>query len=84
MSRISFEDYTTFWSGQNPSSDSRKCSFDLNGAMIGRYREQIEDLIATSNNKIAMDMLQSTRSELDRIDRVGLQAEQYGCRVRKS
>lgn len=84
MNRYSFEDHTTFGSGENPSSDSRECSFDLNGATIGRYRKQIDDLIATSSSKIAMDMLQSTRSELDQIDRVGLQAEQYGCSVRKS
>lgn len=84
MSRISFEDRTTFWSGQNQSSDSRKCSFEFNGVMIGRYSEQIDDLIATSKGRIAMDMLQATRSELDRVGRVGLQAEQDGCSVRKS
>jgi hypothetical protein len=82
MNRLSFQDHTTFGSGENPS-DSRKCSFKLSAAMISRYREQVDGLISTNSRKIAMDMLQSTRAELHRIDRVGLQAEQYGCSVGK-
>ncbi|MCR2835205.1 hypothetical protein [Parerythrobacter lacustris] len=80
MSRLSFSDQTTLGTIEN-EWPYEKCPFSLSDASIRRYITQIEEVREATSGRIEAKMLMEMRDEIMQIDRLGLSAEQYGCRV---
>ena len=78
--RLSFEDHTTFGSVEN-RWPYEECPFNLSASSVNRLQLQIEELISSSSSEIETKMLAQTRQEIGQIERLGLRAEQHGCRV---
>jgi hypothetical protein len=80
MSRLSFLDHMTFGTSNN-ESPYEECPFRPSVATLGRYLIQIEELKNANSGTIERKMLGEMRDEIAQIDRVGLRAQQYGCRI---
>ena len=78
--RFSFLDHTTFGSVEN-RWPYEECPFNLSASSVDRLQLQIEELIGSSSGEIETQMLAQTRQEIGQIERLGLHAEQHGCRV---
>jgi hypothetical protein len=80
MYRLSFEDNTTFGTGEN-KWPYEKCPFNLSDASVSRNLAHIEELRSTNSATIQRRMLEQMHSEIKSIDLMGLRAQQYGCRI---
>lgn len=80
ISRLSFLEYTTFGTVGN-SWPYGECPFDLSDGTVSRYLVQVEELRDANAGELEANMLQEMRSEIQQIDRLGLRAQQYGCRI---
>ncbi|NVD44203.1 hypothetical protein [Qipengyuania atrilutea] len=80
ISRLSFENHSIFGNGANdwPYED---CPFDLSSASIRKHLAHISSLKAANSGEIENRMLEEMQLEIEQIERVGLRAQQYGCRL---
>lgn len=80
ISRLSFEDHMTIGTGENEWPYAA-CPFNLSEVTVSRYLTQIGEMRDRASGTIETRMLEEMRHEIMQIDRLGLRAEQYGCRV---
>lgn len=80
MSRLSFLEHMTFGSVEN-EWPYEECPFQPSVATLSRYLLQIEELNKANSGIIERKMLDEMHDEITQVDRVGLRAQQYGCRI---
>lgn len=80
ISRLSFVNHSTFGNVAN-DWPYEECPFDLSSASIGKHLAQIDSLKAANSGEMETWMLNEMQLEIEQVERVGLRAQQYGCRL---
>ena len=80
IGRLSFENHSTFGNGAN-DWPYEECPFDLSSASIRKHLVQVSSLKAANSGEIENRMLEEMLVEIEQIERLGLRAQQYGCRL---
>ena len=50
---------------------------------MNRLQLHVKELLGISSGEIEEKMLEETRHEIGQIERLGLRAQQYGCRLNR-